>query len=248
MKPNLFKRVGGGFLHVATGLKLILKNRNLAILAVIPFLIDALLLFFGFYFGWEKVSVWSDEVVLKVVSPEDFWYAFLYYPLWAIFALGFIVLLLYGVFLAASVVAAPFNGMLAEATLKQVGVLDREPFSLKRWAKISVKMFITSLVKALIFAVVGVILFIFSFFPGLNLVAAFVACLIISFDNMDYSLEILEFGLKERFQFYITNITEFSGAASFLALTVMLPGLTLLLLPAAVVGSASLAGEIRRRG
>ncbi|MCB0420711.1 MAG: EI24 domain-containing protein [Bdellovibrionales bacterium] len=245
MSANVMNQYSKGLFHIISGIKLIMRSPKLMAFSVIPFLIDLLLLYIGFSWGWGEIAGKADLIVAKVFDPGTIWYSVLYYPLWILFTATFVLLLVYSVFLVATVVAAPFNALLAEEALKYLNKLEDRKFKLNRWVQMTTKMMIVALMKAVIFAIVGLVLFVMSFIPGLNLVAAFLACLIIAFDNIDYSLEIYELSLKQRFEFYRQNITEFSGAASFLALTVLIPGLTLLLLPAAVVGSAEMAGRVR---
>lgn len=245
MNDLMIKKFTFGMMHIIAGLRIILKSPKLMAFAAIPFLIDLLLLFIGFSWGWGEIPGWAESIVTKVVSPESWLYTILYYPLWLVFAATFVLMMVYSVFLVATVVAAPFNSLLAEETLRHLGRIDDQSFSMGRWIRVSTKMMMVALIKAMIFAVIGLVLFVMSFIPGVNLVAAFIACMIIAFDNIDYSLELFEWNLNQRFQFYRTNIIEFSGAAAFIALTVLLPGLTLLLLPAAVVGSAEMAGRLK---
>ena len=59
-----------------------------------------------------------------------------------------------------------------------------------------------------------------------------------SFDSMDYTFEAMEFGLRERFRYFQKNFPEFTGMAGSLAITIFVPGLTLIVLPCSVVGAA----------
>ena len=98
-------------------------------------------------------------------------------------------------------------------------------------------MLIISLIRAALFAVFSIALFALSFFPVINLVAAFCAFLIMAFDVVDYSFEIAEMGLKERLNYFRNHIAAFSGMAAFIGITLIIPGLILLIMPINVLGA-----------
>ena len=56
MKPSMVKRTGLGLVHIFTGIRLIKSNSKLASLAIIPFVIDVVLLIIGFNWGWGRIS------------------------------------------------------------------------------------------------------------------------------------------------------------------------------------------------
>ena len=80
----------------------------------------------------------------------------------------------------------------------------------------------------------------FLFVPVLNLLAVSAAMLLLAFDSMDYSFETLGWGLRQRLRYLRREWVQWSGMAAGLALTLLLPGLTLLVIPGAVVGAAML--------
>lgn len=236
---NPIARLLRGFYHVIDGLKLIAKSKEVRRWAIIPFIIDIALVVFGLGYGIASISGWvASALGLFGLTASGFFTGILFYLLSALLWVGYLIVVIYGVFLLATVIAAPFNGLLAERTLMHLGVIQAKPFQFGPWVRLSIKLLGAGLIKSLLFAFIGIFIFLGSFIPGVNFLCSFLALLIMSFDSADYSFESLEMGLGERFRYFRQQIPEFSGMAGFLVLTIFVPGLTLVLLPCSVVGAA----------
>lgn len=228
-----------GMKVVFQGTKDIFSIPGLLAWAIIPFIIDLLILIFGFHWGKGQIPGWRDKVMGLVFSDPSGWiYTLLSPVLSLLFWMAFIGVLLYGTFLLATIVASPFNAIIAEKTLSHYGFLQNSPFNWAQWVTVSLRMFLISLIRVIVFAIIGVVLFILSFIPLLNLLASFVTFLIIAFDCMDYSFEVKQMSLSQRFKYFKNHLPEFCGMATMLGFSLLVPGLTLLLLPSSVAGSA----------
>lgn len=213
----------------------------------IPFIIDLLLLFFGLSWGWSFVSGWVGALVASWVVKGTILYALIYYPIYLFFSLGFFVVLLYGLFLLATVIASPFNAILAEKTLIHLGVMPPKTATMLEWVLVNLKMLGTSLVRAFLFAALGVLILVMSFIPFLNILGSYLSFLVVAFDSSDYALEVLQIPLRKRFSFLKKHLSEYTGMAGMLGLTLLVPGLTLLLLPISVVGASEVVAQLNRR-
>ncbi|MEO0335636.1 MAG: EI24 domain-containing protein [Pseudomonadota bacterium] len=243
-----------GLGHARIGLMYLMENKGLIKWAIAPLLIGFILFFFFIGTGFGLISGWVASA-LAVVSSGLGWIglggvgfllAIVNWTLGAFLWLVYLVVVIYGTFLITTIVAAPFNSLLAEQTLMVAGGIQERPFEFGRWISVTVKMLMIGLVKSLIFLFLGLIIFACSFVPILNVASAFCALLIMAFDSMDYSFEMVEMSLRERFAFFQKHFVRFSGMASFLGLTLFLPGITLLILPFSVVGSAVALTEVRK--
>ncbi len=236
---TLLYRYSRGMAFVFQGIKAIFGIPGLLVWAVIPFVIDGLILIFGFSVGREKVSAWKTQALERIFSDSSGWaYALLSPLLGFFFWVVFVGLLLYATFLLSTVIAAPFNAIMAEKTLVHYGLLKSSSSYGSAWLTNSLRMFMVSMVRSFVFALIGIILFVFSFIPLVNVLAVFGLTLIMAFDSMDYSFEAQQMGLAQRFKYFRNHLPEFSGMATMLSLSLLVPGLTLLLLPAAVVGGS----------
>lgn len=241
------RRLGMGFDFIREGMGLIWRQPRLWIWAFIPFVIDVILLTLTLSWGWSQVSLWTATAVGYLISSSSGWiYSLLYYPLFLGLLVGFSVLAIYLTVLLANVIASPFNSILAEKILIQMGVKQDRPFHLQQWLATSARMLAVSLMRAVIFVFLGLFLFIMSFIPVLNILSSFIAFLILAFDSADYAFESLEMSLRERYAFFKRHRLQFCGMAGALALTLLIPGLTLVLLPSAVAGAASVVARSKR--
>lgn len=245
---NPIQRYIYGLTFLFKGSKSIFNIPGVFVWSIIPFLIVALLLYFGLSSGMNAVESYSTEAVKKIIDPSSgIWFKLVFYPLYFIFSVCFMALFSYLLFLVTSLIASPFNAVVAEKVLIHKGIIEDRKLTLAVWSKISLKMFWVSLIRTFIFIFIGLFIFISSFLPGVNLIAAFAGFLIIAFDCMDYSMEARMWTLKQRFSYFKKNIVEFSGMASVLGLTLMVPGLTLIMLPSSVVGAALVMESIEKR-
>ncbi|MCB0411549.1 MAG: EI24 domain-containing protein [Bdellovibrionales bacterium] len=221
------------------------KHPGLSKFIWIPFLINILILCFGIYLGSQFLGIWVEKVMIIIFSDfHNKWTAWLYYPLLLLFWMGFIILLGYGIFVFGAVISAPFNALLAERSLPASGLLSDTSFRWGAWAKFNLMMLRVSLLKFFIFSVLGIIALVVSLIPGVGLLASVVTSLVVAFDCMDYSFEARGWGLRKRFSYFRQKFPMFVGMALTLTLTLLVPGLTLLLYPLAVLGASQLMASI----
>ena len=252
---SLLGEFGSGLSHVRVGFDFLKSHRGLWKWAMAPFFIAVLL--FGFFMvsglgwisGWVQSALASLAVALGWIGlgGATFLLSVLNFLLGTVLWVVYLIFALYGTFLVTALIAAPFNSLLAEQTLVAIGAIEDRPFILSRWLKMTIRLLGIGVLKSVIFLFLGLLIFLCSFVPVLNLAGAFVALLIMAFDSMDYSFEVFEMSLADRFRFFRLHFSRFAGSAGFLGLTLLLPGITLLLLPFSVVGSAVAMAEIRRR-
>ncbi|MBX3020713.1 MAG: EI24 domain-containing protein [Bdellovibrionales bacterium] len=216
----------------------LLKHRSLLSVAIMPLILSGL---FAFGFVWlifSYLPFWVHSLIGAVIGiAAGFWYDLIYYPLIIGGGLVVFVAALYVSFLLLRLVAVPFYALLAERTLNQLGKTTDTS-----WPTL-LRMFRSCLVKTLILLLIGVVLFVFSFVPVLNVLAIAAALFIMAFDCMDFAFEACGMGLRKRVTYLIRERAQWSGMALGLALTLPIPGLTLLVIPGAVVGCALILKE-----
>lgn len=244
----MIQRFFAGFGFIISGWRLLGKVQGLVPWLLFPYLIAVALLGLGVYFGSEFISpIVHKAMLFTFASAEGIFYQLLYYPLLIIFWLVFIVLYFYVVYVLTSVVASPFYAIVAEKTLRHLKAIEERPFSLRQTLGVSLRMFGVSLVRGSLLLFIGVFLFVVSFVPALNLLAGYAVFVLLAFDSMDYAFEASAYGLRQRLRFFRDNLPEFLGMGGFVALTSFIPGLILMVMPLAVVGSAELLSQIKER-
>jgi len=235
-----------GFRSPIMGMSLIIRNPKIGLYAVIPFLLSSFLMVAMLYWtisDLPNIVSWALGYI-GLTEITAWWAQIIYYTVLVLGGISFLLAGMFAGYIAVLILGAPFNSMLAEKTLSHLKRLPAREAGLKEWVRLSVKMLLVSLVKAVIFLVFAVILFVLSLIPVVNLVASFCACLVMAFDSTDYSFEVLGFGLRKRFFYFKKNIFVFAGFALALAVTLLIPGLNFFLIPAAVVAGAHIVGKI----
>lgn len=208
----------------ALGWRHILAHRRLLALAVMPLLISTAGAGVLLAALWNHLPQW-----------QGFWYEFLYYPLLIGAGLLAFVMSIYTVYILQSLIAVPFYSLLAERTLES---MQKRPKG-GGWRR-ALAMLKSGAVKSIALLLLGALLFVLSFVPVLNLLAVAAAMLLLAFDSMDYAFETLGWGLRQRLRYLKREWVQWFGMAAGLALTLLVPGLTLLVIPGAVVGAALL--------
>ncbi len=228
-----FSRFLDGLTAPFRGGHFLLRHPKLLMLAMVPVIILIILVIVGLVQGWGFVSgVLATYLPQLSVQTGSIWFW-----LSSIFAyVLFSILLFLGLLLGANVLASPINGLIAEKILKLHKVIPERDFNLAMALKSMTKMFLISLVRSAIFLSIGAALLVLGFIPILHIFVWFAGALLIVFDCADYSLEVLEKGLRARFAIYRERIYEFSGAAVGLGLTLLIPGLNFVMLPSTVAG------------
>ncbi|CAN5600200.1 hypothetical protein BH10BDE1_BH10BDE1_20470 [soil metagenome] len=228
-----------GFFAPLTGFRRLLSDSRLRALAIIPLLISLILGSFLTVTGiwWVATSIGAVSLELTSILGFD---PSGYAPIVILIFLWPMALLVLGVAVYVSVrlVAAPFYSYLAEKTLVKLGTRHDTPFRAHEWVWLSLRMLLVSLLKSVLFCIAGVVLFVFSLVPILNIVAAIGFMHMIAFDISDYSFEAMEWPLARRIRHVRSHFVTYSGLAFGLGLLMMIPGLSLVLLPAAVVGAS----------
>jgi len=212
------------------------KNPSLWPWLLIPWLIDIALLVLGWSAGMTAIQGWITALVTGWVG-SGFWFDLLNYPILIVFGLIFVVVWLIAVMSVATALASPFNSLLAEKVLVLKGVQGIGHKGLAGWVAHSIKMLLVGLLKGGIFAAMGFLLFAVSFIPGLNFVAAYASMCLFAADMFDYGFEARGFSLKRRVEEVRKMGGVVLGLGASLSLTSVIPGLTVLLLPLAVVGA-----------
>lgn len=208
------------------------RSRALGFYAVLPFVMAVAFFVSVFWLTVHYMSFWTNHFVTMLLPTHAIWSGVLYYPAWLTFFLLTFVATVYLSYLIHIILCGPFYSILAERALHDLGKQDRHQFHF------SLRVLLGSLLKSFLFLAVGAGLFLFSVVPLINVVGFVMALLILAFDTMDYSFEAMGMGLSSRLRYFFRHFPQWLGMATSLALTLIIPGLTLLILPGAVVGAA----------
>ena len=226
-----------GLFYWLKGWRWLWRSRALGFYAVLPFFL-AILFFVGvLWTAFHYLSFWTGSFVTFLLPTHETWSGILYYPMWLTFFLLTFISLIYLAYLVHIVLCGPFYSLLAERALHDLGKRDKNKFGF------SIHIIIASIAKAALFLMIGTMIVLFSFVPIINVIGVAVALLILSFDTMDYSFEAMGMNLRQRLSYFRRHLPQLLGMSVSLALTLLIPGLTLLILPGAVVGAAMILDE-----
>jgi uncharacterized protein involved in cysteine biosynthesis len=231
-----------GFSIFSSGVSHSFKKKKLLLLALLPIIIAALCLTF-FYAPLYSFILSALEARLISQSQFNFWGGGAL--LWlvnlivkvfsAIFSFIFFYILL-------QIVYIPFCSFLAEAVLREKGIVKVE--GLTGMMAYNASMLKIGIMKAALLTLVGLVLFASSFLPLLSFLPFYFAMLILAYDSFDYGLELYGLNLSQRSTYFQKEFFMLNGHAGVLFLMSFVPGLLLLTLPFSVIGASLKLGEV----
>lgn len=224
-----------------TGIK-ILTRSGLRRFVIIPVVINIVIFAVVLWFGLQ----WFDQFLSNML-PD--WLAWAEFILWPLFALSYFLIVFYLFALLINVIAAPFNGLLAEKVeqhLRGQSITDTGTSTTQLLKEIprSIGNEISKLFYFLLRSIPLLLLFVI---PGVNIIAPFLWLLfsawILSLEYLDYPLGNHNITFKStRMLVRQQRLTCLSFGAMVTGFT-MLPVVNFIAMPAAVAGATVLYVE-----
>ena len=222
------------------GLRL-LTEPGLKRFVAIPLAINVTVFTLVLWLALEQFGALMDYILPQM--PE--WLAWLSWLLWAIFGVAALILIFFSFSMIANLIAAPFNGILAEAVERHLtGRIADSGSGLASALKEAPGAIIDELGKLLYFAKWAIPLLFLFIIPGINLFAPFIwmafSAWMLAVEYSDYPLG--NNGLKAREQhekLRANRLMSFGFGGAVLVAT-MIPVANFLAMPAAVAGATAM--------
>lgn len=196
---------------------------------------------------WLGISQFT--MLLNWLLPEDGWFSFLRTILWPIFALSVTLIVFYTFTTIANLIAAPFNGLLAERVERHLNgtISDDESSSWKQALKDIAPSIFSELRKILYFSIRAVPLLILFIIPVVNLAAPFLwiifSAWFLALEYADYPMANHKVRFKQQHRLLKQNRWSALGFGATTTLVMMVPILNFFAMPAAVAGATLLWHE-----
>lgn len=223
--------------YLGEGLKLILRP-GLRLFVLLPLTLNLLLFIAMIGFAMREFSGWVDAFMPSL--PD--WASFLEYLIWPLFVALVVLLVFFSFTMIANIIAAPFNGFLAEKVEVVVrGQDDFPPFS---WAELVAMVPRTigrELRKLGYFLPRAAGLLILSFIPMVNLVSTplwFVFGIwMMAVQYIDYPADNHKLGWNEMLAWLREKRWQSLGFGGSVYLALLIPFVNIVMMPAAVAGA-----------
>lgn len=231
---NSFTRGAG---YVLTGLRW-LPKAGLRGFVGLPLLINILLFGGGIWLGASQLERLDRAV--QGWLPE--WLTWLHWLLWLLFVLTVLVVLFYTFSLVANLIAAPFNGLLAEQVEKMIAPANSapRPSADSSWRDLLFSP-LAELRKLLYFVAWAIPLVVLSIVPAANVAApvlwAVSTSWMLALEYADYPLGNRGINLQAQRRLLRRRWPLTLGFGGMTLLFTLIPGLNLLVMPAAVIGA-----------
>jgi len=226
-----------GLHYFAAGFKLIFRP-GIKRFVFVPLIINIVIFATGLWFGLE----WFEQF-LECVLPA--WLAWAEYILWPLFAISYLLIVFYLFALLANIIAAPFNGLLAEKVELYLcnDTLLQENTSFKKIIKDLPHMMGSEIYKLIYFLLRALPLLILFVIPGINVVAPFVwfafSAWMLSLEYLDYPLGNHDILFKQTRSLVKTQRIKCLGFGGIISAFTMIPIVNFFVMPVAVAGATA---------
>lgn len=223
--------------YLREGLRLVLSPA-LRLFVIIPVSLN-LLLFIGLItLAIQQFSGVLDWLLAAIPS----WLSFLEYLIWPLFVILLLVIMFFTFTMLANLIAAPFNGFLAEKTEVLVRGEDNfPPFSWKELAAMVPRTLGRELRKMAYFLPRAAVLLVLTFIPGINLIATpfwvLFGIWMMAIQYVDYPADNNKMSWQDMLAWLRSKRWKSLSFGGVTYLVLMIPGLNLLMMPAAIAGA-----------
>jgi CysZ protein len=229
-----------GASYLLRGLGL-LGRRGLKRYVAGPLLINVLVFGYLLWLAWSRLP--GLRAYLESWLPD--WLDFLAWALVPLFVVAAALVLFFGFSTLGNLLAAPFNGLLAEAVERALtGRPDDQRASLARLLREGLRDFASQARKLGYLAVRAVPLLLLFLVPGVNLAAPLLwlvfSAWMLALDYADYPMANHGLGFREQRALLGRRRGLALGFGAAVSLALVVPGLNLLVIPAAVAGATAL--------
>ncbi|MET0026715.1 MAG: sulfate transporter CysZ [Candidatus Thiodiazotropha sp.] len=205
---------------------------------LIPLLVNILVFSLLIWLGTSQFESWMNRML---PDPES-WLHWLRWILWPIFAIALVLVVFYTFTVIANLIAAPFNGLLAEKVEAYLGgAVVHEPSGFKQLMKDLLPALLSELRKLSYFLIRAIPLLLLFLIPVLQIAAPFLWLMFnawyLTLEYGDYPMANHNLAFKEqhrRLKQVRLDALSFGGT---LTLMMMVPVLNFVAMPAAVAGA-----------
>ncbi|MGD1990051.1 MAG: sulfate transporter CysZ [Chromatiales bacterium] len=242
-----------GFNYVVRGLELI-RVSGLRRFVLIPLVINILIFSLMLWFGIDAFGGFMDDYLPEGTPPswlpEWGWlqatFTFIVEPfrwlLWILFALAFLLILIYGFTIVANIIGAPFNDLLSAKVEEHL--TGKKPDEAQEsilaaiWPSI-----VSELQKAGYFLTRGIPLLILFLIPGINIIAPIVwglySAWVLANEYAEYPMGLHGIRFKEQRRFLKNRRLSTYGFGGGVMLMTVVPVLNFIAMPTAVAGATA---------
>ncbi|MCB5189436.1 sulfate transporter CysZ [Methylobacillus arboreus] len=223
--------------YLLQGIKLVLSP-GLRLFVLLPLLANLILFVAMVYYTVQQFDYWLTRLLATLPG----WLEFLSYLLWPLFVVLLVLIIFFTFTLFANVIAAPFNGLLAEkAEIMIRGQDDFPAFSLQELLAIVPRTLGRELRKLMYFLPRAAGLLVLSLVPGLNLIAPPLWLLfgvwMMCVQYLDYPADNHKLGWQDMLNWLRQKRWQSLGFGTSVYFALWIPGLNVLMMPAAIAGA-----------
>ncbi len=207
---------------------------------IVPLTVNILVFGLLIWFATRQFSGWVDGMVGWL--PD--WLSFLSFLAWPLFALVILLGLFFGFTVIANLIAAPFNGFLAEKIQKELDPGSLPDGGWKDLAALIPRTLVRELQKLLYYLPRALGLFLLSWIPGLNIISPLLWLLfsawMMGIQYCDYCADNEQVNFRDMKAMLAQPRMQTIAFGGMVSLFTVIPLVNLIVMPAAVIGGTEL--------
>jgi len=201
---------------------------------IMPLLINILI-----YVGIAWIGITYFDAFIESFLPEDSWLSFLEWLLWPLFAISYLIVMFYSFTILANILAAPFNGLLAEKIEEKL-TGKAPPEVSGSLLKDAIPAMLGELGKLWYFISRAIPILICMLIPGVNIIASFVWILFgfwfLTFEYAEFTLSNHALKAKEQRKLLRSQPLSVLSFGASVSLLMLIPVVGFAVMPASVAG------------
>jgi CysZ protein len=225
-----------GFAYATKGLRLIIQP-GIRVFVIIPLVINIIV-----FSGLLSMGVYFFDDLMEQWLPTNSWLSHLSWLLWPLFTIALLLFVFYTFTAAANLLAAPFNGLLAEKV--EASITGKPLNNGSAWKQIAKDFFpsiFSEIRKLLYFVIRAIPLALLFLIPGINLLAPFLwlgfTAWYIALEYIGYPMGNHKILFKQQHARLKPRRFKALGFGAGILLLMAIPGINFLAMPAGVAGA-----------
>ncbi len=234
-----------GFIYLFRGLKLVLTDRRLFRLSIMPFMVNTVL-FILFFLSFNTLAYYLYTWIFTQLTQQWYWAILSGVVVGILLFVVSLLVVLFGFVAVGLIVASPFNDLLSSAVEEKLTGEIAE--SDQSFAQQALFIMTNETKKMMVFLLCQMALILLNIIPGIGQITFLILnplfiSFVMAYEFMGYTLDRRGFGFTEKKQYIFSQTGMSFGFGGIVGLSLLVPIAHFMLMPAAVAGGTMFVVE-----